>query len=251
MQVASEPESDGGEHEPEANVLSEPESAASDTEGSYPGYSDWDESDDEDFPHVVHGEVPPLLEAAELGDLERLLSLLNTGVDVNAREVFGMTALMLAASEGHTAFVNALLAAGAAVNLADKGGWIPLHYATLRGCAACVRILIAAGSDVNNMSVAHQTPFSIALSYGHRNTLKILLRAGADVYYTGAAQRHSETTDAEIADAWKLVDAIRKVGGWPEYVRRRRATLGIWVIRKLPTVIEIEIAAFVEPPGGY
>ena len=37
MQFASEPESDG-EHEPEANVLSEPESAASDTEGSYPGW---------------------------------------------------------------------------------------------------------------------------------------------------------------------------------------------------------------------
>ena len=89
MQVAIEPESDG-EHEPEANVQSEPESAASDHEGPYPGYSDWDESDDEDFPHDDDEDsvdplppLPPLLEAAASGDLEILLSLLNTGVEVN------------------------------------------------------------------------------------------------------------------------------------------------------------------------
>ena len=83
--------------------------------------------------------------------------------------------------------------------------------------------------------------FSVAesLTWSIRSSPSIVVNGGSRLCY------------AEIADAWKLVDAIRKVGGWPEYVHRRRATLGIWVIRKLPTVIEVEIAAFVEPPGGY
>ena len=57
------------------------------------------------------------------------------------------------------------------------------------------------------------------------------------------------------ADAWLLVNAIRKVGGWPRYVTRRRATFSSVVKKatwnKLPEAINLEIAAFIEPPGGY
>ena len=59
------------------------------------------------------------------------------------------------------------------------------------------------------------------------------------------------------ASAWALVDAIRVVGGWPNYVRRRRA-ISASVIEKAITgnllpedITKVEIAAFLEPPGGF
>ena len=95
-----------------------------------------------------------------------------------------------------------------------------------------------------------RTPFSRALCSGERRVLKILLRAGADVHTEGVSR------DDDKEESWKIVDAIRKVGDWPEYVRRRRATVAS-VIKKtitrkaLPDAINLEIAAFIEPPGGY
>ena len=119
---------------------------------------------------------------------------------------------------------------------------------------ACVRALITAGSDVNRANHRGHTPFACALSHalhpGNRRVLKILLRAGADL-----DSREALRTDFNT-DAWALVDAIRMVGDWPNYVRRRRAIFAS-VIEKaitrdaLPHDINLEIAAFVEPPGGY
>ena len=92
------------------------------------------------------------------------------------------------------------------------------------------------------------TPFYFALRYGHRRVLKILLlRAGAAVPPETFQRRH---THASV-----LVDAIRKVDGWPQYVHRRRATAAS-IVKKavtrdaLPDAVNLEVAAFVEPPGG-
>ena len=184
-------------------------------------------------------------------NLARLRVLLSGRIDVNARvsklTCFPHTALMIAAQYGQTAFLEALLAAGASVDAADRiYRATALYYASMWGQEACVRALIAAGADVNLLSTKGGTPFTAALrGKGHPSVLKILLRAGADMYTQGVNRSDYNTK------AWALVDAIRKLGGWPNFVRRRRATLGIWVIRKLPTVIEVEIAAFLEPPGGY
>ena len=94
------------------------------------------------------------------------------------------------------------------------------------------------------------TPFSRALLDGRRRVLKILLRAGADVH-TGYVPHYAWNTES-----WALVDAIRKAGGWPHYVHRRREIFAS-VVKKaithdaLPDAINLEIATFVEPPGGY
>ena len=115
---------------------------------------------------------------------------------------------------------------------------------------ACVRALIAAGSDVNRASRHGWTPFSRALHYGHSRVLKILLRAGADDVNTQVADRREDN-----ADSWALVDEIRAAGGWQNYVTLRRAALvraiSDAVRGKFPDVINLEIATYVEPPGGY
>ena len=194
--------------------------------------------------------------AARNGDLAQLRAVLAScrpdlgpvGVDVDAGSSEGWTALHQAALKGHVVCLEALLAAGASVHSLTNCGSTPLYCASRNGHAACVRALIAAGSDVHRANQTHgSTPFTGALNFGHRGVLKTLLRAGANVH-TGNANRNKTN-----ADAWLFVDAIQIVGGWPQYVHLRRKTLIAKMARwnKLPDAINLKIAAFLEPPGGY
>ena len=64
-----------------------------------------------------------LLQAAQVGDLPRVLALLAAGAPCDARSAEGATALMLAAHAGKLDVVRALIAAGADVNATDAQGW--------------------------------------------------------------------------------------------------------------------------------
>ncbi len=50
-----------------------------------------------------------LIDAASHGDIKRVRSLLAGGADVNAKDTDGVTALMMAAQDGHTDIVKVLL----------------------------------------------------------------------------------------------------------------------------------------------
>ena len=194
-----------------------------------------------------------LYDAVVNGDLAQLRAALAAGVEVDARDEDGWTALHWAASEGHTACLQALLAAGASVHALDHyyWDWTPLHSAmTAReGHAACVRALIAAGSDVNRRDGEGYTPFRRAIITNRRCVLKILLRAGAYLEMREGDRRNHN------ASTYALVKEIIAAGGWDEYVLRRVCTLFRLVAKathnKLPHAIDAEIAAFIQPPGGY
>ena len=189
------------------------------------------------------------MDAAQSGDLAQVRAVLATGVDVDSLTSYGETALHYAACQGHTACLKALLAAGASVHLVGKHGSTPLSLASMNRDAACVRAVIAAGADVNYVDRYGDAAFTLALRRGHRRVLKILLRAGADVHTGGVTRREKN------ADAWAVVDEIRAAGGWQNYVTLRRAALvraiSDAVRGKFPDVINLEIATYVEPPGGY
>ena len=168
------------------------------------------------------------------------------------RDDGGNSVLHWAAYFGRMADLEYLLVLGASVHSVDRFGHTALHCASSKGHAACVRALIAAGSDVNWMTWSGVTAFSLAFQYANScRILKMLLRAGADVHIID----YGDNDNNDKIDSWKLVDAIRKVGGWPQYVHRRRATFASVVKKatwnKLPEAINLEIAAFIEPPGGY
>ena len=191
-----------------------------------------------------------LRQASHVGDLPRLRAILATpGLDVNAPSDSGCTALHWAANCGHTACLKALLAAGASVHSASGIFRTPLHNASEYGHTASVRALIAAGANVNIQDGYTDSPFSLALISANLRVLKILLRAGADVD-TGEFQR-----DEDNASAWDLVDAIRADGGWANYVARHPPTTFAGVVKKATNIeidaINLEIAGFLVPPGGF
>ena len=96
-----------------------------------------------------------LCEAAELRLMGELRALLAEGVDVNAADGNGWTALHLAAREGHVRAVHMLIEAGADVHATTDRGETPLHLAVHgRGQSEAARLvtverLVEAGADVN------------------------------------------------------------------------------------------------------
>lgn len=91
-----------------------------------------------------------LLRAASQGNLEGVVQALANGADVNARGMFGDTALNEAAEYGHLDVVRHLLDAG--VDLHNLGGAdkTPIMNAAFAGHIDVVRLLLEKGAQVNN-----------------------------------------------------------------------------------------------------
>jgi ankyrin repeat protein len=90
-----------------------------------------------------------LIQAVTRGDIDRVESLLQENVDVNAR-IGNTTALCQAAIGGYSDIVKLLIAAGTDINQREsEGRFNPLLYAAYDGNFEVVRVLLEAGADVS------------------------------------------------------------------------------------------------------
>jgi ankyrin repeat protein len=107
--------------------------------------------------------------ASRAGDVATLKRMLLKGHDINARDGYGLTALMRAAHAGQL----------------DTVGW-----------------LIARGADLNHTSKFHLSALMLAVIAGHPQIARVLVGAGADttIRGTGAPGFHGKTA-ADLADA--------------------------------------------------
>jgi len=98
----------------------------------------------------------PLWIAAETGQVNTVRTLLENGVDVDAKNAKGATALWLAASNGHLEVVRLLLEKGAAVDAKNDNGVTPLWTAAANGHLEVVRLLLRARSrDETGAGIPH------------------------------------------------------------------------------------------------
>ena len=123
--------------------------------------------------------------AADVGHLGPVKSLLAAGADVNIADGSDFTPLYLASYDGYIEVVQHLLAAGAEIDTrSGDGGWSPLQTAADRGQDDVARELIAAGADVNFRSAKGYTAMYYAAKSkkaSSRDIIKMLAVAGADV----------------------------------------------------------------------
>lgn len=118
-----------------------------------------------------------LFKAASLGDVKTVEELLNSGINVNARESEDETPLMHAAAEGHSEIVALLLRRGADIYARSANGQTALGRAAIYGHAHTVEILLKSGANVEESVDQKGTPLMAALNL---ETAKVLLLYGAD-----------------------------------------------------------------------
>ena len=93
-----------------------------------------------------------IIEASDTGDIARVRSLLDDGVDVNICDNTGNTALTCASRHRRTDIVRILLTHGAKVNIITVRGRTALMCASNGGCIENVRLLLSYGADVTIQS---------------------------------------------------------------------------------------------------
>ena len=165
----------------------------------------------------VEAQDAGLIAAARQGDADAVQGLLAGDADPNLAQGDGMTALHMAALEGHADVVSVLLGAGAEVGATTRiGAYTPLHLASQGGHGAVVRALLEKGADARRATTnsgttplhlaarvmdgeeaaaalleqgadvnAHegsvgQTPLMFAAAYNRTPTIQVLLKHGAD-----------------------------------------------------------------------
>lgn len=88
-------------------------------------------------------------QAAIGGDIGTIDTLIAAGADINARDKYGQTALMLAAPRGHDAVARRLIAAGADLDVTAKYGLSAVMLAVINHQPAIAEALAAAGADLD------------------------------------------------------------------------------------------------------
>jgi len=176
--------------------------------------------------------------AALKGDVARVKTFVQGGIDVNTKDKCGCTPLHWAAPANTNDVADFLIAKGADVNAKDNNGSTPLlgarrldmvrflvskgadvnvkgalGYTKLHG--ACfvndidmAAFLISKGANVNAKNNWGMTPLLLASASGHRELVELLIASGADVnmrYWNGTpllaavAEGHTEVVKLLIA----------------------------------------------------
>ncbi len=97
------------------------------------------------------------------GDRKMVEKLLCAGANVNSRDNYGLTTLMLAANKGDSETVATLLKAGASLNFCDNIGDTALMHAIKKRRIDIVRMLIEAGVDIFNKHGQRWSAIDIAI----------------------------------------------------------------------------------------
>src|SRR5215472_11790230 len=147
-----------------------------------------------------------LVDAAKSGHKEAVRSLLKDGIDVNARQPDGATALSWAAYQDDPEIADLLIAAGANANAANDYSATPLMLACANGSAAMVDKLLRAGANPNTTTWIGETALMRCSHTGSIEAVKSLLARGADVNAKSIAQ---ENTALIWAVAQKHADVVR------------------------------------------
>ena len=108
--------------------------------------------------------------AAQAGDIEVLKAAIAAGVDVNARDSRGWTALMYTVNKGYLLLVSELLEAEADVDVRAPDGATALFMAAAHGHTEIIELLMKAGADVAIKGPKGKTPVEVARArYGEVN----------------------------------------------------------------------------------
>jgi uncharacterized protein len=121
--------------------------------------------------------TPPLITAAACGHAHIVHLLIAAGADVNARASRLRTALMVASDTG---IIKTLLDSGVDVSASDIRGMTPLMHQARRGNLEGVEALLVRGADPNTRDNYGDPALVHAMAGGYVHVEQSLLQVGAD-----------------------------------------------------------------------
>lgn len=123
-----------------------------------------------------------LLAAAEAGDHDAAIRLLDGKADPTAAGADGTTALHWAARNDDLELAQRLLEAGASAKVRNRFGVSPTYLAAVNGSAKMLKLLLDAGADPNETGNEGETVLMTAARTGNPAAVELLLERGADVH---------------------------------------------------------------------
>jgi len=130
---------------------------------------------------MLSANAATVADAAMAGDKTAVRALLKQGMDVNAAQGDGMTALHWAARTGDVELAQMLIYAGANVKAMTRlGGYTPLIMAAQVGNAEMIGLLLKSDADAKVATSNGTTPLMLAASAGQADAVRVLLERGAD-----------------------------------------------------------------------
>ena len=194
-----------------------------------------------------HAQTPPsaaeiaayrgLHAAAAKGDVAEVRALLRQGVDLNARDGHGRTALHVAAHASHRDVIRELAQAGADMRAKDSRAYDIITIAAVKNDPATVQLAVTLGSDPKAITSPYDGTALIAAAHlGHVEVVRTLIAAGApldhvnNLGWTAAieavilgdgGERHQQTLKA-LVDAGANTRIADRDGVTPlEHAKRR------------------------------
>jgi ankyrin repeat protein len=142
--------------------------------------------------------------ATFLGNLEALQQHIKYGSDLNKKDDYGSTPLIIAATFGKTEIAKALINAGADLNLTSNDGSTPLHTAAFFCRTEIVKALLEKGANKNIKNSYGSTPRD-AVSTPFENVKGIYDQISKDLGPLGLKlnYKHLEITRPIIAEMLK------------------------------------------------
>ena len=112
---------------------------------------------------------------------ETLQSIIGNGAEVNVRDKYNATALIVACGKGNEEAINVLLSTEANCNITDADGATCFHHAVFGGCSKeTLQAIINHGADINAGDNNNRTPLMIGCWKDNVEAINVLLNAGAD-----------------------------------------------------------------------
>mmetsp|Transcript_25980 Transcript_25980/g.25814 ORF Transcript_25980/g.25814 Transcript_25980/m.25814 type:complete len:731 (-) Transcript_25980:62-2254(-) len=128
-----------------------------------------------------------LLNAAQIGDFEKVKSLLDKDIqkefvaNIKFQGLDNFTALHFAAQGGHYEICEFLIENGCDVEARSNMGRTPLHLAAISGLSNILMLLLTNGADINSQDEDMYSALHHASEGGNTECVKLLVEKGADV----------------------------------------------------------------------
>lgn len=119
------------------------------------------------------------LDEVRMGNSEIIELFLSAGIDINARDKDGCTALIISSEKGDLETAELLIREGADVNIRDMGGYTALMYVAYNGNLDLAKLLIRNKADVRTRDNDGWTALMFASLGRKTDMVELLKKSGA------------------------------------------------------------------------